>query len=355
MNRKHIVLFVAPSLPSFVKNDIRILSEKYNVIQNIYNWKKKQLTPFYLIHQIFFFLKKAPGAKAIFISFGGLWSAIPSLIGKITGTPVFIILNGTDCAALPALKYGSLRKKTIRTACRISYQSCDLLLPVSESLVKIKNTYHADDQDAYQGFKHFFPKLKTRHMTIHNGLDTDFWKRPENVTKEAENFVAVFNNNQYFLKGGDLIMEVAKKFPDCRFRIAGCNTPVEEIDVPSNVTFLGKIKPDELKELYSRSRYHLQLSIFEGFGYALGEAMLCECIPIVSSVNMLPEIAGEAGFVLEKRDVRLLENTIRKALNVQNSHELGKIARQHIVNNYSLERRKDNLLSIAEKYINNAI
>lgn len=350
MSRKNIIIYVTPSLPPFVKNDIGVLEEKFRVITNLYNWKNKPLVIFFMLHQLFFFLSKASNAKAIIISFGGLWSVIPSIVGRITGTPVFIILNGTDCASIPDLKYGSLRKNIIRTACKISYRWCKVLLPVSESLVKVKNTYYADDAFSFQGFRHFFPDLKTKHQTIYNGIDPDFWEKPTNLKKQDGSFIAVFNQQQFILKGGDLIHKLALRFPELEFTIVGCNQPEGLEPIPDNLKFSGRLTPEKLREAYGKAQFHFQLSIFEGFGFALCEAMLCECIPIVSSVNMLPEIAGESGFVIEKRDVNLLENTIRKALNVKNYDELGKVARQHIVNNFSLKLRKNKLLAILENY-----
>ena len=43
---------------------------------------------------------------------------------------------------------------------------------------------------------------------------------------------------------------------------------------------------EKLRNYYSKSQFHFQLSMYEGFGLALCEAMLCRCIPIGSSVNM---------------------------------------------------------------------
>ena len=77
---------------------------------------------------------------------------------------------------------------------------------------------------------------------------------------------------------------------------------------------LGRLNPKQLREYYSKSRFYLQLSNTEGFGVSLCEAMLCECIPIVSSVNMLPEIVGDTGFILETRDSSMLSGLINDSI-----------------------------------------
>lgn len=349
MTKQETIIYVAPALPSFVKNDIRVLMGKYHVITNTYNWKKKQYSPFYLIHQLFFFLFRAPFSAAIIISFGGLWSVIPTFIGKIVGTPCFIILNGTDCASIPPVKYGSLRKKRTRKACEISYKNCNLLLPVSESLVKVKNTYFSDDTFSHQGYKHFFPDIKTDHQTIYNGVDTVFWKKPDHIKKLPGSFISVFSQQQYFLKGGDLIHKMAIAFPQFRFSIAGCQKPKEIQSCPNNLEFLGRLKPEQLRLAYSKSQFHFQLSIFEGFGVSLCEAMLCECIPIVSSVNMLPEIIGDTGFVLKCKDEQELKEIIKEVTSTTSGLKSGSAVRKRIVTHYNLETRKHALLEVIQK------
>jgi glycosyltransferase involved in cell wall biosynthesis len=108
------------------------------------------------------------------------------------------------------------------------------------------------------------------------------------------------------LKGGDLILDIASRNKHLRFYIAGCiKEDFEGIDVPKNLNFSGFLTKDELREEYSKSLFHFQLSIFEGVGLSLCEAMLCGCIPIGSSVNEITKIIGQSGFILEKK-VRMI-------------------------------------------------
>ena len=63
-----------------------------------------------------------------------------------------------------------------------------------------------------------------------------------------------------------------------------------------------KITQRELINYFSMSRFYLQLSFSEGFGNALCEAMLCECVPIGSNVGAIPFIINDTGFILKKKD-----------------------------------------------------
>lgn len=344
MHKKENIILVTPFLSSFIKNDIAILETEYNVIVNTYNWKNKILAPWFLILQFFFFLFKISRASKVVVEFGGYWSVLPSILGKLFNVPVFIILHGTDCASIPELNYGSLRKKYIKKACEVSYKNATKLLPVSESLVYVENSFQKDISNR-QGYKQFFSEIITPYQIVFNGIDEDYWNPSSNIVKEEKSFLAVFSEDQFYLKGGDLIFEVAKKFPDCKFRVVGI-AEENHADKPNNVELLGRLSLEELKIQYQKSQFHFQLSVIEGFGVALCEAMLCECIPIVSSVNFLPGIIGDTGFVVKEKDVELLAITISKALDVTNKKELGIKARERVISNFSFEQRKDKLLRV---------
>lgn len=328
---------VVPFQSSFIRKDIEILSAHYDVVLNEYNWRKKSLTPLFIFLQVFSILRHILSIKYIIVEFGGYWSLMPSVIGKIFNVPALIVLHGTDCAMMPHINYGNLRKKPLKMASKWSYKYASMLLPVSSSLLKTKNDYN--EQDIMQGVNYHFPRLKTPARVINNGLSPDFWTPSDLNSKESKTFIAVFSQSQFKLKGGDLIHSLAGKFPECKFLIAGSGKPAHLAIIPDNVHFLGMIDPVELREHYRKARFHLQLSMFEGFGLALCESMLCETIPIVSSVNNLPEIIGDTGFVVKKKDINLLIDIVNEALLLENKQELGKKARERIISNYSIDER----------------
>lgn len=334
---------------SFVDVDLAILSKRYQVLINTYRWQKKALVPFFMIHQLFVLFKNAFSVKQIMISSGGYWSLVPVVFGKLFSIPVFIILNGSDCASLPLVNYGNLRKPGLKQVCRLSYEYATLLLPVSESLVSTQNNYFSHEHADQQGYRHFFPDIKTKYTVVFNGLDGCFWKKDPGIEKEKNSFLSVFSQSQYILKGGDLIVAVARRFPECTFYMAGLKQPPGETEVSGNIRFLGHLKPGELLQYYSRSQFHFQLSVFEGFGCTLCEAMLCQCIPIGSAVNFIPGIIGETGFILKHRDNDLLEELIQQALACEDKEIRGESARQRVLENFSIENREQQLYALIEQ------
>jgi len=91
---------------------------------------------------------------------------------------------------------------------------------------------------------------------------------------------------------------------------------------------------------------YLQVSAHEGFGISLAEAMLCECIPVVTSKGALPEVAGESAFYVPFNDPKDTAKAIQEALSMKS----GKIFRKHILDNFSLKSREKQLRKIIEDF-----
>lgn len=345
------IVFVAPFLNASIRKDFELLSTGYRVYLNRYNWKRKPLVPFYLLHQLVTLPVRVASSRCVVIEFGGYWALVPSLLARLLHKPVYIVLRGTDSAALENPPYGSLRRFPLKSICHWSYRMATVLLPVSESLIYAEQPYAG----APQGVTHHFPSLKTPACPIANGFDAVFWgmdgAEPRPV-RRPNRVIAAFDDSQHHLKGGDLIVEVARMMPHCEFVIAGSDGRAAA-NPPSDLRFLGRCNRDELRQEFHASSVHLQLSYFEGFGNALAEAMLCGCIPIVSDVNALPEIAGTNGYVLKKPDAAVLKELLTKAI-AEATEERRAHCAEHIRTKYSLERRREALLEVVAQGVHSA-
>ena len=138
---------------------------------------------------------------------------------------------------------------------------------------------------------------------------------------------------------------MAPFFPECEFAILGMQDASGLPNKPANVKVLPPLKNEGLIDVFSASEFYLQLSVAEGFPNAICEAMLCECIPIGSNVFSIPEIIGDSGFVLKKRDVKELKLLIQKAIECDKA-ALMKNSRERIAQNYSLLKRREKLLEL---------
>lgn len=345
---KKKIIYSYPTYVSFVRNDIALLSKHYDVKIFSFQPKKKIVTPFYFIKQFFFLLFNIKGSSILICQFAGYHSFLPNLFALITKKASLNVLGGTECVSFPSIKYGNLNRLLLGVFTKWSLKMAKHFSPVHESLVLSNYTY-TDNDYPKQGYMYFCPSIKAPHTTLCYGYNPNqFYKSKEKV-KNSFITVAQLNAPNFYRKGIDLIFEMAKQFPYCSFTVVG-NTPQMKYSfLPPNVNLISFVPYEELKDYYSTHEFYFQLSICEGFPSAICEAMLCECVPIGSNVAAIPEIIGDTGFVLKKRDVGELAKLITQALNSEKI-TLGQKARHRIIDKYPPQER-DKFITLINKLI----
>ncbi len=344
------LLYFHAGKSSFVIKDIEILQEKYNVVDFFFDTSNKKKYIILFIKQKLFLLRHIFGVRLIVCQFAGHHSFLPILFSKIFFKKSIVVAGGTDCVSFPSIGYGNFNNKLLARTTTFSFKSCHLILPVHQTLVEYDYEYQSNDFKK-QGYQFFIPTIKTSYRVIHNGYDSKKWFC--DTDKEKNSFVTIGagldSRFGFNLKGIDLIFEIAPQFPHCTFYIVGGFG----IDKPSsdNIKLLDKIPNVELRQFISNKQFYMQLSMSEGFPNALSEGMLCECVPIVSNVGGMPDIVADCGYILKHKNINELYELVNSALNNFELDKLGKKARQRVVENYTFENRKEQLLSAVNKLV----
>ncbi|HTZ18583.1 MAG TPA: glycosyltransferase family 1 protein [Dissulfurispiraceae bacterium] len=78
--------------------------------------------------------------------------------------------------------------------------------------------------------------------------------------------------------------------------------------------YLGYVPDSCLPALYSGCRAFLYPSLYEGFGLPILEAMACGAPVLTSNCSCMPEVAGDAGILVDPKDVESISAGIEKAL-----------------------------------------
>jgi glycosyltransferase involved in cell wall biosynthesis len=80
------------------------------------------------------------------------------------------------------------------------------------------------------------------------------------------------------------------------------------------VHFLGFVPREDLKYILSAASAVAHISLCEGFGFPLVEAMACGTPLVTSNVSSMPEVAGDAGILVDPHNVEEIADGLQKIL-----------------------------------------
>ena len=325
------ILFVSQNLASFIEKDLGILQYEHQV-------RKKQLRGLVdipsLIHGIIW-------ADLTFCWFGKMHAFFAVLFSIVFHKKTVVVAGGDDVTCVPEINYGMFCFWWKKWCPLFVFQKANLILSVSE--YNRKETIDNAKVDP----------IKVRK--IYHGFDEHQWRPVNGISKETMVLtVGGINHETRIKKGLDLFIKTARHLPDIPFILVGpCGDDAIEIlkaDAPPNVNFIYGLYGEDLVWMYSRAKVYVQASVHESFGCSLAEAMLCECIPVVSHNAALPEIVGDCGFYSADLTSESLAKSIREALDAD--LDMGKRARQRIKHLFSIEKRRIDLLSAIDHVVN---
>lgn len=352
------ILFIKHAESSFVMSDQRIFEKQYKVVPFLINQKKGGLYFFKrMVNLVVFLLWNAPGSYAFVTWFGDYHSAVMVAVGRLMGKKVIIFAGGQEAICYPELKKGVYYKKWRGRFVKFALRHASMIIPNHESLIFHQNFYYTPDGKK-DGIKHYVKGIKTPINVIPNGIDTLKFYRDTNIPKEANQVLTVgtmSSTADFINKGFDLFIKMAQNNPELNFTLIGIkprfmpwveeNYPIHEA---RNLKLIFSFCPDDVLFMeYNRAKVFVQASITEGMPNTLNEAMLCECIPVGSKVNGIPDAIGDTGVIVDKRNVKELEKAVRKALDLNT----GQSARQRVLSNFTIALRKERVLKLFGEFI----
>ena len=104
-------------------------------------------------------------------------------------------------------------------------------------------------------------------------------------------------------KNLDRLMDWFSRNPSKRLLVAGVprDSKIRQ-RAPRNVIILGRMTDEELADLYVRCKAFVFLSLKEGFGLPVAEAMAARCPMLLSDRHSIPEVAGSLGVYVNPED-----------------------------------------------------
>ncbi len=350
-DEKTSILYFAPRRSSFVNNDLEGLAAHFRVRFFGFDARPKALLPLLMFKQLRLFFVTTN--NTIWVSrFAGFHSFLPSLIGRVRGVSHVIILGGTDCNALPSIGYGNATRSVLRWVTDRSMRWATHLLPLSEQLVYSRTEYSSPDVE--QGFRVHYPQVTTGYTVVPLGVDaTKFRMSVDDPPRNERSFVTICSGlaeeRRRKLKGVDLFVDLAARFPDCSFTVIG-GERYEGCAVHPNLSFIRFVDHQALPQWLNAHGCYVQLSLSEGFSNALLEAMSCGCVPLVSAVGAMPEIVGQLGHVVHERGLEHVEKELNRYLNQLDSYDRSAISKS-VAQRYRLNQRIEALSKVFRELV----
>lgn len=198
---------------------------------------------------------------------------------------------------------------------------------------------------------------------VANGIDTGTflkldksqsrrkWGIPEN------SFVGLCVGRLNTMKGCNFLVEVMSLTPDVYWVVVlGTGAERNSIPVRKNVRIIEQIPYEKMPELYSAADFMLFLSLYEGFGYVIIEAMACELPVITTNVGIAKTIYKNDPFktLLLPSPSDGVDNVIQSSLTKINylmsdkrlCENIGEAGRKLIEKEYSIDIWKDKMSEI---------
>jgi lipopolysaccharide biosynthesis glycosyltransferase/glycosyltransferase involved in cell wall biosynthesis len=228
--------------------------------------------------------------------------------------------------------------------------------------------YQTSSYALQQWYEQKYPKLKGRFHTIHNGVNTSLFFSKEKQRKQEVRFIYVGSYNYH--KGIFTLLEAIQKIHtagyNVRLSLIGSaffydygkkqnwqekdNSQIQEIiENCDYIVDKGIVSNDELPNILNQHDVAVVPSIWqEPFGITNIEAMSCGLPVIGSAVGGIPEIIRdkETGLLIKPNNVKELVSAMEFFINNKENIEImGNSARKHVVQEFSLEKYRKNLLA----------
>ncbi len=323
------ILFIHNDLRSFIRIDLEILESRHTVRVIQFTPGKKYISEI------------ADGIKWCDLVFGW-WASwhmwLPIIYAKRSNKPVIVV--GGD--------YDVIYEKQFRSRSRL----------FKDRLRKLLGYYLFPRIDQFITFSEY-SRMRTLKLpyVIPQRISRIYCGLPDIAVgssyKKDNLILSVGTIHQYdiYRKGYATFVKSATYLPNYQFQLIG-SWKDDGINLlrnlnEENVSYPGYLSDKDLYEAMNSARVYVQVSHHEGFGMALAEAMLFQCIPIVTDRGSIPEVVGDCGLYVPYGDPHKTAIAIQEAC--QENRGLGVKARERILSQFPVENRRSQLLEIIEK------
>jgi glycosyltransferase involved in cell wall biosynthesis len=225
------------------------------------------------------------------------------------------------------------------------YSFISMQKKVVKQLQHIITVSKQSKQDIQQAFACDAEKI----TVIGCGVDTNIFRPQENIKRLKFRLITTASSDQP-LKGLSILLNaianIKTEFPELQLIVIGqlkedgdTEKELEKLQLQNIVEFKSGISTEELVQEYAKASLAIVPSLYEGFGLPAAEALACGTPLISSDGGALPEVVGDAAYLVKAGNVDNLTKAIRDLLNDGNLRQaFSEKGRQHSLQQLSWEK-----------------
>ena len=197
-----------------------------------------------------------------------------------------------------------------------------------------------------QDIHHDFKVPMQNIQVIPNGIDFNTFCALPNIVPRV-NGVITTASADVPLKGLDFslhaIARLKSEYPDIKLTVIGSPRAeghterlIKRLKLEEQVSFKTNLTKEEITHEYAKSSVAVVSSLYEGFGFPVGEAMACATPLVATNVASIPEITGSFAQLIPAEDEEAIYQGIKNIFQSPQKYKIqAELGRQHIIENFN--------------------
>lgn len=197
-----------------------------------------------------------------------------------------------------------------------------------------------------QDIHHDFKVPMQNIQVIPNGIDFNTFCALPNIVPRV-NGVITTASADVPLKGLDFslhaIARLKSEYPDIKLTVIGSPRAeghterlIKRLKLEEQVSFKTNLTKEEITHEYAKSSVAVVSSLYEGFGFPVGEAMACATPLVATNVASIPEITGSFAQLIPAEDEEAIYQGIKNIFQKPQKYKIqAELGRQHIIENFN--------------------
>ena len=197
-----------------------------------------------------------------------------------------------------------------------------------------------------QDIHHDFKVPMQNIQVIPNGIDFNTFCSLPNIVPRV-NGVITTASADVPLKGLDFslhaIARLKSEYPDINLTVIGSPRAeghterlIKKLKLEEQVSFKTNLTKEEITHEYAKSSVAVVSSLYEGFGFPVGEAMACATPLVATNVASIPEITGSFAQLIPAEDEEAIYQGIKNIFQNPQKYKIqAELGRQHIIENFN--------------------